>query len=134
MCVCLFLMLPSSPATATAADQTQKLSSESLRNEQLAVSGRYDRFERLLSQMADILGHEDPERAELLRRAISKGREKRSATNSGKSRMTSVRIILVGHLNSRKKRWNPWRCYCNCCKAKIGAANWKKNVSASTTC
>jgi hypothetical protein len=83
MCVCLFLMLPSSPATATAADQTQKLSSESLRNEQLAVSGRYDRFERLLSQMADILGHEDPERAELLRRAISKGREKAISNQLG---------------------------------------------------
>lgn len=47
-----------------------------LRNDQEAVAGRYSRFERLLSQMADMLGREDPERAELLRRAISEGREK----------------------------------------------------------
>ena len=46
-----------------------------LQNDQEAISGRYSRFERLLSQMADILRHEDPERAELLRRAISKGHE-----------------------------------------------------------
>lgn len=46
-----------------------------LRNDQEAVAGRYSRFERLLSQMADMLGREDPERAELLRRAISEGRE-----------------------------------------------------------
>ena len=83
MCVCLFLILPTSLATVTAADKAQKLSSDSLRNEQLAVSGRYDRFERLLSQMADILGHEDPERAELLRRAISKGREKAISNQLG---------------------------------------------------
>ena len=48
---------------------------DKLRNDQDAVAGRYSRFERLLSQMADMLGREDPERAELLRRAISEGRE-----------------------------------------------------------
>lgn len=53
-----------------ADDDLQKL-----RNDQEAVAGRYSRFERLLSQMADMLGREDPERAELLRRAISEGRE-----------------------------------------------------------
>ncbi len=58
------------------ADETRDVNSETLRNDQLAISGRYDRFERLLSQMSDVLGHEDPERAELLRQAISKGREK----------------------------------------------------------
>jgi hypothetical protein len=52
-------------------------SPEDLRDDELAVSGRYARFERLLSQMADILGREDPERAELLRRAVGKGREER---------------------------------------------------------
>lgn len=71
-CLILILFVP----VAAASDQSKKLSSETLHNDQLAVGGRYDRFERLLSQMADILGHEDPERAELLRRAISKGREK----------------------------------------------------------
>lgn len=59
----------------TVADETSAPASERLQNDQAAVSGRYARFERLLSQMADMLGHEDPERAELLRRAISKGRE-----------------------------------------------------------
>ena len=46
-----------------------------LRDGELAISGRYSRFERMLSQMADILGRQDPERADLLRRAIGKGRE-----------------------------------------------------------
>ena len=81
ICVCLFLISP--PAAAIAADKTQKISSDALRNDQLAVSGRYDRFERLLSQMADILGQEDPERAELLRQAISKGREKAISSQLG---------------------------------------------------
>jgi len=46
-----------------------------LRDDALAISGRYARFERMLTQMADILGRQDPERADLLRRAIGKGRE-----------------------------------------------------------
>lgn len=62
-------------SSATVADENSVPTSEKLRQDQEAVSGRYARFERLLSQMADMLGHEDPERAELLRRAISKGRE-----------------------------------------------------------
>lgn len=66
------------------ADETKKISAGELKNDQLAVSGRYDRFERLLSQMADILGHNDPERAELLRRAISKGREKAISNKLGR--------------------------------------------------
>lgn len=65
------------------ADETKKISAGELKNDQLAVSGRYDRFERLLSQMADVLGHNDPERAELLRRAISKGREKAISNKLG---------------------------------------------------
>lgn len=60
----------SSAAASIADDDVTKL-----RNDQEAVAGRYSRFERLLSQMADMLGKEDPERAELLRRAISEGRE-----------------------------------------------------------
>ena len=50
---------------------------EALRDDQLAISGRYARFERMLSQMADVLGRQDPERADLLRRAIGRGREDR---------------------------------------------------------
>ncbi len=82
--VCLALTLVLTASAALAADQSKKISSETLRNDQLAVSGRYDRFERLLSQMADLLGHEDPERAELLRRAISKGREKTISAQLGR--------------------------------------------------
>jgi hypothetical protein len=68
-------------------------SEESLKNDQLAISGRFSRFERMLSQMADILGKEDPERADLLRRAISKGREQR----------VSERIeTIVGLMESRE--------------------------------
>lgn len=61
--------------SGACAQDPEISSTERLKNDQEAVSGRYARFERLLSQMADILRHEDPERAELLRRAISKGRE-----------------------------------------------------------
>jgi len=74
--VCLIAFVCSAPVGESYADETRAIDSETLRNDQLAISGRYDRFERLLSQMADVLGHEDPQRAELLRRAISKGREK----------------------------------------------------------
>jgi len=48
---------------------------QALRNDQIAVSGRYARFERMLMQMADILGRQDPERADLLRKTLGKGRE-----------------------------------------------------------
>ncbi|MCP4508948.1 MAG: hypothetical protein GY826_21455, partial [Fuerstiella sp.] len=64
-----------------AFDDSTISATEKLRRDQEAVSGRYARFERLLSQMADMLGHEDPERAELLRRAISKGREHAISAN-----------------------------------------------------
>jgi len=64
-----------------AFDDPTISATEKLRRDQEAVSGRYARFERLLSQMADMLGHEDPERAELLRRAISKGREHAISAN-----------------------------------------------------
>jgi hypothetical protein len=76
--ICLILL-----TSLATADETRKISADALKNDQLAVSGRYDRFERLLSQMADVLGHDDPERAELLRRAISKGREKAISNKLG---------------------------------------------------
>ena len=72
----LSMLIPVFFLGSAAADESRKVTSGELRNDQLAVSGRYDRFERLLSQMADVLGREDPQRAELLRRAISKSREK----------------------------------------------------------
>ncbi len=74
--VCLVTIVCSAVAGESSADESRDVTSDVLRNDQLAISGRYDRFERLLSQMSDVLGHEDPERAELLRRATSKGREK----------------------------------------------------------
>jgi hypothetical protein len=81
----VFLMLVCLSAIAFepagAFDDLKISATERLRRDQEAVSGRYARFERLLSQMADMLGHEDPERAELLRRAISKGREQAISAN-----------------------------------------------------
>jgi len=59
------------------AQPAEPVTPKSLRDDQLSVSGRYARFERMLTQMADILGRQDPERADLLRRAIGKGREGR---------------------------------------------------------
>ena len=64
---------PATPPVVSGENVTPK----SLRDDQIAVSGRYARFERMLTQMADILGRQDPERADLLRRAIGKGREGR---------------------------------------------------------
>ena len=67
--------LPEKPAPPAVA--SENVTPKTLRDDQLAVSGRYSRFERTLTQMADILGRQDPERADLLRRAIGKGREGR---------------------------------------------------------
>jgi len=66
-------------ATPVQADAAagQNVTPDSVLADQMAVSGRYERFERMLTQMADILGRQDPERADLLRRAIGKGREGR---------------------------------------------------------
>ena len=73
------LVYPGSVCSALYAQQeiAPPPGEDALRDQQLSISGRYSRFERMLSQMADILGREDPERADLLRRAISKGREQR---------------------------------------------------------
>ncbi len=69
---------PSADSPAEVPVQTvEPVTPKSLRDDQLSVSGRYARFERMLTQMADILGRQDPERADLLRRAIGKGREGR---------------------------------------------------------
>ena len=65
------------PPAAVPVQQDEPVTPKSLRDDQLSVSGRYARFERMLTQMADILGRQDPERADLLRRAIGKGREGR---------------------------------------------------------
>ena len=77
-----------STCSAEAVQETPP-TPEQLRDDELAISGRYARFERLLSQMADILGREDPERAELLRRAVGKGREQKIS-----ERITSIVDLL----------------------------------------
>ena len=69
--------LPTAAQEPVAPPVAVEKTPEALRDDQLAISGRYARFERMLSQMADILGRQDPERADLLRRAIGKGREDR---------------------------------------------------------
>lgn len=71
------LLAPTTPLVAQTSPDEPPPTADELRDDELAISGRYSRFERLLSQMADILGREDPERAELLRRAVSKGREEK---------------------------------------------------------
>lgn len=80
--------------------QQPDLSQQALRDDQLAISGRFSRFERMLSQMADILGREDPERADLLRRAISKGREDRI----GESIEAIVELIEKGELGGASEQ------------------------------
>lgn len=76
----LLVMISGFGLPAASADESEASASERLRNEQESVSGRFARFERVLSQMADIMGYDDPERAELLRRAISESREKGIST------------------------------------------------------
>ena len=68
---------PKASAAGAAADAAAPVNQKSLSDNQLSVSGRYTRLERMLSQMADLMGRDDPERADLLRRTISKGREQR---------------------------------------------------------
>ncbi len=75
----LFSNVPVVGQESKDSDSTVKKTE--LRDDALAVSGRFSRFERLLSQMADLLAVEDPERAELLRRAISQSRENAIGTN-----------------------------------------------------
>lgn len=82
-CTCLWMWFgvvaqepkPSAAAPDKKTEPSKVVTPKDLRDDALAISGRYARFERMLTQMADILGRQDPERADLLRRAIGKGRE-----------------------------------------------------------
>lgn len=65
---------PQTPPEKAPEKPVAKTAKE-IRDEQLSISGRYARFERMLVQMADILGKQDPERADVIRRALGKGRE-----------------------------------------------------------
>lgn len=69
----LLLMLTS--AMGQDASDEDATGSGDLKNEQMSISGRYARFEKMLTQMADIMARQDPERADLLRRALGRGRE-----------------------------------------------------------
>jgi hypothetical protein len=81
-CTCLWMwfgVVAQEPKPSAGAPdkktEPKVVTPKDLRDDALAISGRYARFERMLTQMADILGRQDPERADLLRRAIGKGRE-----------------------------------------------------------
>lgn len=112
---------PESSVGPKPATDEAPATEKSLSDEQLSVSGRYSRFERMLSQMADVIGRDDPERADLLRRAISRSREQRvgdrvdrivtllkdqefgTAVDEQKAVTESLRIIL-GLLQSEDRR------------------------------
>lgn len=81
-CTCLWMwfgVVAQEPKPSAGAPdkktEPKVVTPKDLRDDALAISGRYARFERMLTQMADILGRQDPERADLLRRALGKGRE-----------------------------------------------------------
>ena len=69
----LLLMLTS--AMGQDVSDEDATGSGDLKNGQMSISGRYARFEKMLTQMADIMARQDPERADLLRRALGRGRE-----------------------------------------------------------
>lgn len=71
-----------------------------LRDGEMAIAGRYARFERMLSQMADVLGRQDPERADLLRRAISRGREDQVKENIEKT----IELLNRGELGTASEK------------------------------
>ena len=70
-----FGVVAQEPKSSDSEPDKKTVPPKDLRDDALAISGRYARFERMLTQMADILGRQDPERADLLRRAIGRGRE-----------------------------------------------------------
>lgn len=69
------LLLILTSAMGQNASDEDATGSGDLKNEQMSISGRYARFEKMLTQMADIMARQDPERADLLRRALGRGRE-----------------------------------------------------------
>jgi len=93
--------VPAKPANPPADNASPKEASpKELRDGELAISGRYARFERMLSQMADVLGRQDPERADLLRRAIGKGREDQVKENIEKT----IELLSKGELGTATEK------------------------------
>lgn len=73
---CLLLGLLLIPA-ANLAQESPPPTKPSLANDQDAIRARYKRFNLTLQQMAEILRKQDPERADLLFRALGKSQEAR---------------------------------------------------------
>ena len=93
--------VPAKPASPPPNNVPSTESSpRDLRDGELAISGRYARFERMLSQMADVLGRQDPERADLLRRAIGKGREDQVKENIEKT----IELLSKGELGTATEK------------------------------
>ena len=99
-----FVLAQDVPANSEASPVSnappKEASPKELRDGELAISGRYARFERLLSQMADVLGRQDPERADLLRRAIGKGREDQVKENIEKT----IELLNKGELGTATEK------------------------------
>lgn len=99
-----FVLAQEVPAKPASPPPNNVPSTESsprdLRDGELAISGRYARFERMLSQMADVLGRQDPERADLLRRAIGKGREDQVKENIEKT----IELLSKGELGTATEK------------------------------
>ncbi len=99
-----FVLAQEVPAKPASPPPNNGPSTESsprdLRDGELAISGRYARFERMLSQMADVLGQQDPERADLLRRAIGKGREDQVKENIEKT----IELLSKGELGTATEK------------------------------
>ncbi len=87
-------------AQAPEESSPRDLTPKELEEGQLAISGRYARFERMLTQMADVLGRQDPERADLLRRAIGKGREEQVGEDIEKV----VELLSQGELGTATEK------------------------------
>ena len=69
----VFLLVP----VAIFAQETAPPNKPNLANDQDAIKARYKRFNLTLQQMAEILRKQDPERADLLFRALGKSQETR---------------------------------------------------------
>ncbi len=88
------------PDSKKPASDDRLTDPKSLRDGEMAIAGRYARFERMLSQMADVLGRQDPERADLLRRAISRGREDQVKENIE----TTIKLLEKGELGTASEK------------------------------
>ena len=87
--VCIACSWPCSVFALQA--QTDDTNEPSLRAKQLAIAGRYQRFEQLLLQLAEYMRKTDPEKAELLVRAIGQSKEGRIS-----QQMSRVAGLLEG--------------------------------------